>query len=426
MRRLYMCITGVQTLAVVVLESYVLGRYLTATFDELRHGTIAKQVKGIPTYFALVLFAEFFGIIVAWDSVSQENTIQLIGLAIYHLALLVYAVIQIDQIKDALAVAGAISLYGSLQPFLVAIPCVIAVFTTCLAYLTWRLYREFGWSIYKHIGADLRMRRRFMAYQILVSLLKFDFIFFLGFSIQFAVIALDVKDPEFALTLAAIPTTVLGLIFTAWALRHEKRWGMAVSCLFMLAGLSYFLFKLIRLYAGPKAPTYGNSARRPLATFAIVTIALLVATLANGIVCVTNFGHGLKHHVLGRSAWHEAFRLGSIRHRGVTAEPEHGNNLGLDHSPYPGRSPANRFAVSEDDIVKRDGLASAGAQFAQTPSKIPVVKLRPRSASRDVGTTDDDDDEDDDDDIDRWRESQVQAMDIADFYAFGNDSHSCR
>ena len=74
-----------QAISVIVLESFVLGRYLSETVKFMNQDTDARDAKAIPTYFSLVLFAELFGVLVAWDSLRQKNTIQLLGLVLYHL-----------------------------------------------------------------------------------------------------------------------------------------------------------------------------------------------------------------------------------------------------------------------------------------------------------------------------------------------------
>jgi len=49
---------------------------------------------------------------------------------------------------------------------------------------------------------------------------------FLGFTIQFVVIVVDKKDIEFALTIAAIPVTILILILAGYITRKESIAGM--------------------------------------------------------------------------------------------------------------------------------------------------------------------------------------------------------
>lgn len=109
-----------------------------------------------------------------YDALRLKNTIQVIGLCVYNIGLLIYAAVQMDQIKQAvedLAATNTIDrrIWSEAQPFLVAIPCVIALGTVLLSVVAWKLYDEFAWTIYKHISADLRMKRRYLTFQVIMS-----------------------------------------------------------------------------------------------------------------------------------------------------------------------------------------------------------------------------------------------------------------
>lgn len=56
-----------------------------------------------------------------------------------------------------------------MRSFLIAIPIVSGTAFIISSIFGYKLYLEFGWSIYKHVGADLRLKRRYLAY--LVSIL---------------------------------------------------------------------------------------------------------------------------------------------------------------------------------------------------------------------------------------------------------------
>ena len=87
----------------------------------------------------------------------------------YNLALLVYAAVQMDEIHDAVNGLGPQidkRVWIAVKPFLIAIPCVIAVGTLAMSFVARKLYDEFAWTIYKHISADLRMKRRYLTYQV--------------------------------------------------------------------------------------------------------------------------------------------------------------------------------------------------------------------------------------------------------------------
>jgi hypothetical protein len=110
--------------------------------------------------------------------------------------MLIYSAIQVQQIQDAIVATELVStlnydpwpstifphsvislIIPGVKPFLIAVPSVIALAGIILLIITWKLYDEFGWTIYKHIGASVQMRRHFLVYQIFVALLKFDFFF---------------------------------------------------------------------------------------------------------------------------------------------------------------------------------------------------------------------------------------------------------
>jgi hypothetical protein len=129
--------------------------------------------------------------------------------------------------------------------------------------------------------------------------LKFDFFFFLGFTLQFIVCVLNVKDVEFALTIAVIPLTIIFLYLVLVCLKKESTWGMVIMILIFFAGLAYFLFKVVRMYQPSEAYKY-LATRKTLTTFAVLTIILLVASIVNAIICTMNFGYGLRPIIDGR------------------------------------------------------------------------------------------------------------------------------
>lgn len=89
--------------------------------------------------------------------------------------MLIYAAIQYDQIENAINGLKGYSppyilqsdpIWQTIQPYLLAVPCIIAFFSVAMSVIAWKLYDEFAWTIYKHISADLRMKRRFLTFQV--------------------------------------------------------------------------------------------------------------------------------------------------------------------------------------------------------------------------------------------------------------------
>ncbi|KAL7943100.1 hypothetical protein V8C42DRAFT_359269 [Trichoderma barbatum] len=303
----FLVITSIQALINLAFEAYVFGKFQLSLGDYITDPQVQSQYKTIPTFLTLFIFGFLYELIIVLDALRMKNTIQIIGVCIANLALLVYAALQIEQIQVALGTLEAhgsleqditsAMLWGDIKAYLVASPVIIAVATIGMVYVAWKLYQQFAWDILKNIGADYRMKKRFLHYQIYIALLKFDFFFFLGFIIQFVVVVAQKSDPEFALTIATIPVTIAILIAAAFFTQRENKPGMIVIIILYFGGLSYFIFKLFRIYEPSRAESY-KAVRRSLTAFAVITILLIIMTIINAIICMHNFGSGLKAHLM--------------------------------------------------------------------------------------------------------------------------------
>lgn len=149
-----------------------LGPYL----DDEAEADADAQRKTIPVFLTLFIFGFLYELVLVWDALRMKNTIQIIGVCISNLALLVYTAIQVDQIAEAIEILQTLGglkegltkedIWGDIQGFLIAIPCILAGTTLAMAFAAWKLYQAFAWDILKHIGADYRMKKRFLHYQV--------------------------------------------------------------------------------------------------------------------------------------------------------------------------------------------------------------------------------------------------------------------
>ena len=134
---------------------------------------VSPLVKTIPTYLTLFIFGFLYQLVLVYDSLRLKNTIQVIGLCMYNLGMLIYASIQYDQIEKAIGqlvgngyILPFNQVWSVIRPYLLAVPCIIAFFSLVISFQAWKLYDEFAWTIYKHISADLRMKRRYLTFQV--------------------------------------------------------------------------------------------------------------------------------------------------------------------------------------------------------------------------------------------------------------------
>ncbi|KAL1857479.1 hypothetical protein Daus18300_010344 [Diaporthe australafricana] len=321
----FLLAAGLQAIVCLAFEAYTFAMFQTHLLESVLESDsdTSAQYKTIPTFLTLFIFGFLYELLLVWDALRLKNTIQIIGICIANLALLVYTAIQIDQIHEALTLLGKNNgldggyvntagvqitpqqaLWDEVQGFLIAIPIILAVGTIVMSFIAWKLYQVFAWDILKQIGADYRMKKRFLHYQVYIALLKFDFFFFLGFTVQFIVIVTGYTDAEMYLTIAAIPITILILLAAAYVTRHENKIGTVCVIICYVGALAYFIFKLVRIYQPSHAAFY-MPVRKSLTAFAVLAILLLIFTITNAFYCMNNFGAGLKTHLLKKKSAEE-------------------------------------------------------------------------------------------------------------------------
>jgi hypothetical protein len=84
-------------------------------------------------------------------------------------------VIQISEIRLVLGtgVAEGTGQHVPVQVLTALIPAVIGVSSAIFSVLSWWIYRDFGWDVYRSIvGADRDLKRAHMHYQVFVALLS--------------------------------------------------------------------------------------------------------------------------------------------------------------------------------------------------------------------------------------------------------------
>lgn len=172
----FMAVTGIQAIICLGFEAYVFGKFQISLGPHVNADNAQSQYKTIPTFLTLFIFGFLYELVIVWDALRMKNTIQVIGVCIANLALLVYTAIQVDQIKMAIDVLASVNalrqgmtsdlLWTDIRPFLIATPAVIALATAGMVFCAWKLYQEFAWDILKVIGADYRMKQRFLHYQV--------------------------------------------------------------------------------------------------------------------------------------------------------------------------------------------------------------------------------------------------------------------
>ncbi|SCV69037.1 BQ2448_2057 [Microbotryum intermedium] len=265
---------------------------------------VAPKLEFVATYLGVFILAVIFEILVALDALQQKNIISIYLITFFQIAMLVYSAVLPNQLDVALRGSSADThfVHGHVKGYAIAIPCVVALVTVALGFLSWRLNDEFNWELFRCVvGPEVHLRRMYLVYQIFVGVLKFDAFFFIGFSIQFLVLVTGVPVGELAVTIAALPIICVFLFLSSLFVQHEFRPGVYLTLTIDLAGMAYFVYKLYRVYVPSEYARYAG-ARKTLTIFSVLSLVFLVVTFCLNALCMSNFGRGLKERI-PRFAW---------------------------------------------------------------------------------------------------------------------------
>lgn len=312
-------------LALLALQSIAVISILSTTVAKIEKEiqTSNAQLRTISTYLAIFIIANIFLILMTIDLLLNKNVVQLIALCVFNTSMAIYGAVLPNQIQKALHnPGGAVSwngaregtscnmylscfgvqyLYGEIAGWIIAIPVIGGIVSILMAYLTWLIYKEFGWEIFKLIGADLGLKRILQKKYLFHMLQKFALFFFIGLSLQFLMLASSMTSAERTLTICALPFSLGVVMLGGIAVSREIRWLMGIYYVCWTGATVYFIFKLIRLYSNDSI----SAAVRSLTIFSVLTIALLFATGIVSILCYQNFGKGLLETpaVFNESIW---------------------------------------------------------------------------------------------------------------------------
>ncbi|KAF4300859.1 hypothetical protein GTA08_BOTSDO10826 [Botryosphaeria dothidea] len=299
--------TAAQAGVNTAIQLYVLDRYLRWVNPNVYQ---VSRSYTIPVTFAIFVFGVLYQFILAWDSLRLKNNIQLFAQAICNVCLCVATALQYEQVQEVVEalppnrdmhdkplVKVHVDIWKQIRPALVASIAVVGVCSLAMCALAHKLHKQFAWALYKDINANSSLRRRYLVYQVFLVLMKLSFYFVVSFVIIYGFVNVHYEQPEFALTMAIIPVAMLQIILSAFFTRRENGFGMTVTILVYAGGVAYLVSRILVLLGnGWRSKTI---MKDEMLFFAFVALILVFFTLVSSIMCMINFGHGLKPHLLG-------------------------------------------------------------------------------------------------------------------------------
>ncbi|KAI8374567.1 uncharacterized protein BYT42DRAFT_576775 [Radiomyces spectabilis] len=218
----YVGMTIFSTVYCIILEAMIAVAHTNASYDvrgsDIASGggnssvtsALGSDDQGDPYAFLLlnlqrlkdenVFFALFhvFQLYLGMDAIIRQNVIQLMAHTANEFLSIVLALVQLGEtlkwrsrvatVDDRFQLSTSRFWFGMALKYEISLAVVMAALTGIFAYLCVKLLQEFGWNVYKRIGADITLQERFRTAQLFLLNLKLDAFFHTVFCIFWLVI----------------------------------------------------------------------------------------------------------------------------------------------------------------------------------------------------------------------------------------------
>ncbi|KAI8384753.1 uncharacterized protein BYT42DRAFT_492758 [Radiomyces spectabilis] len=235
----------------------------------------------------------------AFDATVYQNTAEILALAILNVICAILGALEVvdgNKWLNLLKNTGYSTMPLSVaEKIEIALSVMIMLFAVILAYLSYEMSRQFGWNIYKKIGADVQIQKMYRMFQFFVLSLKIDV--FTGFLVSlFSVcylIHVAIKQGLMWESVIELIVTVLilpMLYFARTAGSVESKVRMIIFLIFQVLEFVHYCLILTETFQ-PSNNWY------TWIVLIFIGLAFNVITSVLAFMCMRNFGKGLKPYV---------------------------------------------------------------------------------------------------------------------------------
>lgn len=285
------------------LESDALWQYGLDDQDQEDISAAVDRLKRIKWENIAFIGFQFWFVGMSFDATVYQNAAEVIALAFMNLACSVFGALEVIDGKRWLLTLRRISEERGLplntRPIQtafyveIAMSILVGLFAIAFAYLSYAVVKEFGWVIYKKIGADIAIQRMYRTLQFFVLALKIDI--FIEFLVSvFYLIQFALKGGfQSWTTYVFIVITILILPFLYFgrsAAASESTVKMVIFILFQLC----VVFQLVLIAIDATKP---GDYWYTFICFVVLGMIIAIVTAILGAVCIFNFDKGLKPYI---------------------------------------------------------------------------------------------------------------------------------
>ncbi|KAF5253275.1 hypothetical protein FANTH_1871 [Fusarium anthophilum] len=301
-------ITATQAIIIIALQTAILVKYLDWV-NLVVYQVPVSYVTPVASAVSIISFG--FQAVLSVDLCRIKDKVQLWTQCILNICFSISIGMEYFQVKGAAErISHGEDLYKA--PFAdnsvpywdvadtLSVACipVSSACSLCMCALAYNLHMEFSWSLYEHISPDLRMTARHVKYLAYFVFLKVSLLLLNLFLITYGLVDVHYQEPEFGLTMAIIPVSIIHAILASICVEKEDMLGIALVIMFHIAAIVYLITRLIVLNGdGLLARTL---MKEEMLLFASFALSFNIVSVAFAVLCVLNFGKGLKPLLQGQ------------------------------------------------------------------------------------------------------------------------------
>jgi len=242
----------------VALDNIKQVKYIHRYYMSLADTIVLSQLSvadSLSVYHMIFTVAQFFQFYLVCDTVIKSSTLQLLpgtlfsyGIAIYSIVQYIQAKagIQIDYVKNIEDEKKNEHLHTAANIEIIII-ILMGIFCFGWTIITLRLYKIFGWNVFKQLGADIGVKNRLKICQIFLALLKIDIFFFTAFSIQiFVFVVTNINNTTEKMVNSALLVVNFIILFMGFfAIKKESYVLMSIFIILLSISIGYMSYNVM-------------------------------------------------------------------------------------------------------------------------------------------------------------------------------------
>ncbi|KAJ9490821.1 hypothetical protein VN97_g2455 [Penicillium thymicola] len=265
----------------------------------------------VPINAGIMWFACVYEFLLSVDAMRHKNNILLFAICVSNVFATAFAVMQYPAMKGfcesmpkerAMYDIPLVDIERNIWPQIrgpqLAVAILIGLCTLGIWGLAFQLHKQYAWSIYRSVQGDSRTRARYLAYEVYVVFVKLGAFFVVCFVLHYGLIDVHFIEPEFGLTMSIPPALTVVIVLGVYIIRREHKPLMTLVIICHLAIVAYLISRLVILFGNGHLSITPTKDMTLL--FAFASLILTCLSLACGIKCFLNFGHGLKFILAGK------------------------------------------------------------------------------------------------------------------------------